>query len=88
MIMLQKYARELQEKGKVGLKVRVRTGAAKTALTGILDDATIKIDLKSPAQDGRANTELINFVQKKLGARELRIISGVSSKTKVLIAKL
>jgi len=66
--------------------VRVRPSASETRVTGFLDDGTIKIDLKAPAEDGKANSELVRFIAEKHGVPKegVRILSGQTSRKKLV----
>ena len=68
------------------LTVRVRPGASVTKITDIMVDGTIKIDLAAPAEDGKANTELIRFVAEKHNTprEQVRIVSGQTSRKKMV----
>ncbi len=44
----------------------------------------LKLFLKAPAEDNKANLELIKFFKKKLGLR-VKIISGFKSREKLII---
>ena len=46
------------------IKIRVTPRAKKTEITETLADGTLKIKLKSPPVDGKANEELIKFLEK------------------------
>jgi uncharacterized protein (TIGR00251 family) len=52
----------------------------------IADDGTITIKIKAPAQDGKANEELVRFLAEKLGLSKskINIVSGFSSPFKKL----
>ena len=67
------------------VKFRIIPNAAKTEIVGPYGDA-IKIKVSSPPLDGKANTELIKFLSKKLGVSKnsIRIISGETSRDKLV----
>lgn len=46
----------------------------------------LKIALKAPPEDGKANEELLKFL-KKTFKKEFKIISGKTSKKKIVIEK-
>lgn len=68
------------------LTVRVRPGAKETMITEFLADGTVKIDLAAPAEDGKANAELVRFVAEKHGVSKenVRIVSGMRSRKKLI----
>jgi len=53
---------------------------------GRMADDTIKIALKAPPVDGKANAELIRFLAGEFGTHRssIRILSGISSRRKLL----
>jgi len=75
--------------GKAGaaISVRVTTRSPRTAITGILDDGTIKIKLTSPPIDGKANEELVRFLAgvMQIPKTNVEIISGQSNKNKLIV---
>ena len=66
------------------LKVVVRPNSSKNEILGY-DDArkAVKIAVKAPAEDNKANIELIKFVSKQIG-HKVKISSGLTSKEKLL----
>ena len=76
----------------VTLAVRAQPGAKKTAITGVYGEgaaAQLKIAVKAPPLEGRANLSLIAFLAERLGvaksAVELR--SGELSRSKVFLLR-
>jgi hypothetical protein len=67
------------------LTVRVQPGAPTSAVVGPLGDA-VKIRVAAPADDGKANAELVRFLATHLGvpARSVEIIRGHHNRTKVV----
>ncbi len=65
------------------LRIHVQPRASRTEVVGWHGDA-IKIRVKAPPVDGAANTELIQFLAKRLGVqrRDVTIRSGTTSRTK------
>jgi uncharacterized protein len=68
------------------LHLRVRPGAKRTCLKKILADGSIKIDIAAPAEDNRANLELISFIAEQHGVQRnaVEILSGQTSGKKVV----
>ena len=64
--------------------IRVTPRAARDEVVGVREDGAIKIRLKAPPVEGRANQALINFLAKTLGASKssIEIVSGASSREK------
>ncbi len=71
------------------LFVQVSAGAKRSEFAGISEDGFLRIKISAPAERGKANKELINFLSKALGIRksELEIISGEFSRKKQIIIK-
>lgn len=66
-------------------QVRVVPRSSRSEIAGIRDDA-LKIRLKAPPVEGRANDECIRFFAALLGVKRdrVRILSGLKSKTKTI----
>jgi len=84
--MLKIYKNELDKKGEIYLRVKVRPGSAKSEVKEIMSDGTIKINIKAPAVKGKANAELINYISKFFTTKKsnIKIISGVAEKLKLI----
>lgn len=67
------------------INIYVQPGAKKTSFEGKHGDA-IKIKIKSPPLDGKANDELISFLSEKLKLKRsmLEIVSGERSRNKII----
>ncbi len=61
--------------GKHGaaLTVRVTPRARKSEFGGVLEDGTLRIRIKEPPVEGKANRALVTFLSKVLGVRRNRI---------------
>ncbi|MFP5271882.1 DUF167 domain-containing protein [Coleofasciculus sp.] len=59
---------------------------AKTQSIAEMADGTLKVNLKSPPVDGKANKELIGLLAKKFNVTksQVQIKSGLTSKTKLI----
>ncbi|GBU27307.1 hypothetical protein R84B8_00837 [Treponema sp. R8-4-B8] len=70
---------------KIRLEIKAVPGASKTELAGV-KDGRLRIRLAAAAEDGKANTELLNFLSKMIDCpkRDLRIVSGEKSRVKVV----
>ena len=69
------------------LKLRVVPNAPKSEIVGSYgEDGALKIKLKAPPVDGKANTELIEFLSKayKVQKGKIAIISGLTGRNKVV----
>jgi uncharacterized protein (TIGR00251 family) len=74
----------------ITLAVRAQPGAKKTAITGIYGEGTaaqLKIAVKAPAIEGRANSALIAFLSETFGLAKskIEIVSGELSRSKVFL---
>lgn len=67
------------------IEVYVQPRAAKTEIAG-LHDGRIKIRLAAPPVDGAANTELVEFIAKRVGVSKskVRIVGGETSRRKLV----
>ncbi len=68
------------------LRVRVVTRASKPGVQGLWKDS-LKIRLKAPPIDGRANRELIGVLSKALGVpkQNIEIVRGVTGRSKEVL---
>ncbi len=79
---MQKIISELIEGNK--LKVVVRPNSKKTELIEVDKvKGVVKIALKEPAENNKANFELLKFLKKHL-KKEVKIKKGQNSKEKIL----
>ena len=65
------------------LRIKVRPKSAKTEISEILSDGTIKIRIKAAPEKGKANAELIKFLASELNIHKSKI-SILSGKTETL----
>lgn len=67
------------------LTVKIQPNAKKSEIVGYEGDA-LKIRIKAPPVEGKANEELIRFLSKKwkVPKSEIRIMHGQHSKTKMI----
>lgn len=69
---------------KEHIKIIVKTGANKTEIVGVDSGRDcLKVSVKAPPVEGRANAEIIKYFSKLL-KKKVMIKSGVSSKEKLL----
>jgi uncharacterized protein (TIGR00251 family) len=68
------------------LELHVQPGASRTEFAGKHGER-IKVRLAAPAQDGKANTALIEFLAQHYGVprRNVRITSGLKSRQKRVV---
>lgn len=74
-----KPARELT------FKIKVEPRSSKSGIAGRYGDA-LKVKLKSPPVEGKANKELIDVLAREWGIpkKNIKIVSGQSSKNKIV----
>jgi uncharacterized protein (TIGR00251 family) len=66
------------------LTILVKPNSSKNGITGYDDArAAVKVNIKAPAEDNKANIEVVKFFRKLLG-REIKILSGLKGKIKIL----
>ncbi len=82
--MLVSLQQRLRAEGELMLMLKIRPGAAKTAIKSRLVDGTIKMDVAAVPEDGKANRELIEFLADSLGVAKakIEILSGQTAKVK------
>ena len=76
----------------VSLAVRAQPGAKRTAIAGIYGEgssAQLKIAVKAPALEGRANEALIEFLAKTFGIAKssVTLSAGELSRSKVFLLR-
>lgn len=74
-----------KSKRGITINVKVEPRSPKSEITGVLGNA-LKVRLKSPPVDGRANEELVFLLSKEFGVGKtsVRILKGHKSKNKVV----
>jgi uncharacterized protein (TIGR00251 family) len=74
--------------GSVTFRVRVAPRASRSAAAGEHDGA-LKVRVAAPPVEGAANDELVRFLARSLGLapRDVEIISGHTSRTKLVRAR-
>lgn len=84
--MLSKFKEQLNKKGEVYLKIKVRPGKSKTSVKDVMDDEAVKIDVAAAPEKGKANQELIKFMAKEfeISRKNVIIISGAKEKVKLV----
>ncbi|WP_363315397.1 DUF167 domain-containing protein [Thermosulfurimonas sp.] len=70
------------------LRVRVQPRARKNEIVGYHGEA-LKIRLTAPAQEGRANAALLEFLAQrlKIARRNLTLLSGEKSREKIILIR-
>jgi len=88
-MFLDNFKQELNAKGEVYLRIKVRPAMGKSEFTEIITDEngeTVKINIGAPPVKGKANQELVKFLAKEFAvSREnVKIISGSQSRVKLV----
>ncbi len=63
------------------LQIKVIPRARKTEWAGVMDDGSIKIRLKAVPEDGKANAELLSFLEEETGEK-WEVVSGFTNTRK------
>lgn len=89
MLDLNSFCEILAKNKEIYLRIKVIPGSFANAFIGMLDEDTLKISLKAPAEAGKANLELIKFLAKELKVlkTEIKIISGKTARIKLVKIK-
>ena len=68
------------------ITVRVDPNAKSTKIKKTMSDGSLKIDVAAPADDGKANAELIRFLAGHFGVAtsQIEILSGLASRRKTV----
>lgn len=78
----------LQRDGRLRLEVWAQPGAKRTEIAGSHGDC-LKIRLRSPPVDGRANEELVRFLAETLSLprQSIELAAGASGRRKTLLLR-
>lgn len=76
----------IQKDNAVYLSVRVSPNTKRSGIEGIWQETRIKIALRAPAVEGKANQALIDFLADFLGVkkRNIQIIQGETAREKTI----
>jgi uncharacterized protein (TIGR00251 family) len=68
------------------ITVRVTPRARKTEFGGVLEDGTLRIRIKEPPVEGKANKALLAYLAKVLGIRknQIEIVAGQQGLDKII----
>ncbi len=89
MELLNEYLKNLDTQGKVFLRVKVTSKMSKFQFTNILDDGTLKLNIRSAPEKGKANKEIIKELSRifNVSKIDIKIISGETSPLKIIEIK-
>lgn len=67
------------------VSVKIKAGASKSEIVDFKNNI-LKLRIKAPAQDGKANKELIRFLAKflKVTQKEIEILNGHTNPSKII----
>ena len=84
--MFTKEKKQLNKEKKIYLRIKVNPKASKSEIKEILNDGTVKINISSLPEKGKANTELIKILSSEFcdEKNKIKIISGSKSKLKLV----
>ena len=70
----------------IALAIRVVPRARKNEIAELMTDGTIKIRLKAPPVEGKANRELIRYLSKilKVPQKKIEIVAGETKRNKIV----
>ena len=82
---LDQKQEELSQKGAIHLQIKVKASSSKNEFVELLNDesGTLKIRIKSPADKGKANKEIVKFIEKYFSGT-CEIVSGHTNNVKLL----
>lgn len=68
------------------IKVKIQPNSKENKITETLEDGTLRIKIKAPQIEGKANKELINFLSEEFKIAKSCIIikTGASSRNKTI----
>lgn len=68
------------------LTIRVRPHAKQSCVRETMDDGSLKIDIAAPADQGKANAELVRVLAEEFNVpvSHIEIISGQTSRKKII----
>ena len=70
----------------IALAIRVVPRARKNEIAGLMTDGTLKIRLKAPPVEGKANQALIRYLSKilKVPQKNIEIVAGETRRNKIV----
>lgn len=79
----------LDKEKEITLKIKVSPKMSKTEFKKVLEDGTLKLNIKSAPEKGKANKEIIQYLSKifDVSKKDISIISGETSPLKLIRLK-
>ena len=81
---IEKIKIGLIQKNPLYIKVKIQAKAPKTEIADRMDDGTYKIKVAAQPVRGKANAELLKFLEKSLNLSEAKIVSGGRDSVKLI----
>ncbi|MEI6378136.1 MAG: DUF167 domain-containing protein [Candidatus Falkowbacteria bacterium] len=83
---IDELKKALNKAKKLTITVRARPNAAASRIVGFLADDSLKVALKAPPEEGKANRELQRLLAKELAvpAEAIKIVSGAAGRFKLV----
>lgn len=84
--LMEDYKKLLEKEGIITLKIKVSPKMSKIEFRKVLEDGTLKLNIKSAPEKGKANKEIINFLSKGfcISKKNISILSGETSPLKLV----
>jgi len=84
--MIEALKQSLAKDGVVSFSIRARPNASRTKVTAVMEDGSVKIDVKAPAEKGKANAALRKFLAAEFGVSvsQVEVVAGGSGRRKVV----
>lgn len=86
--MFNKEKKQLNNEGKIYLRIKVNIKASKSEIKEILTDGTVKINITSLPEKGKANSELIKILSKEFCVEKNNIKISSGSKNRLKLVKI
>jgi len=86
MEYLPQLQAELAASGSLYLRVKAHPSAKQSGLKGLMSDNTLKVDVSAPANQGKANQELLKLLAHNFGVKinQVKLLSGASDRVKLI----
>jgi uncharacterized protein (TIGR00251 family) len=83
---MDSFLDEFRRTGSTSFTVRVHPAAGHTRVVGVMDDGSVRINVRAPAEDNRANTALVRSIADAFAVPVscVHIVRGMRNRTKVI----
>jgi len=82
--LIKKIKDGLSIKSPLYIRVKAMPKSPKNEVVEQMADGTYKIRVAAVAEKGKANAELVRFLRKELGAKEVVVVSGQTDRVKLV----